>query len=298
MEQKYDFDYSLKVSLRKPDINILEINSEHKLLCKSEKIGYNNYRCFFMIVNSNYNNEENNTNLIIYAHIKNNIKLNIYVDYINKSEYENYNVDYLNNNIPNNNSIYNNSNTENEFIIIPNVESDKYIYLSIELNIEETIELFTQHISYQDSMNLTNINNLKVYSFTNTSNHKFLNFNNLPLEYISFSLVTLYRKGSLCFENDKETEYITDIRENRISLMINLNLCKYNNNCKLTINKLEKDYIFYINYKIQSNNELNELEYGKSKKISYNNYQFPIILYEQIFSNKHRSIIVFKKGII
>ena len=282
MDKNLDFDYSLKVSLRKPIINILEINSEHKILCKSEKFTVNNYRCIFMIVNTEQNNEENNTNLIIYSNTKNNIKLNIYADYINKSEYDNWNIEYLNNTVPNNNSVYNNSYTENEFIIIQNLESEKYIYLSIELNTEATIEILSQYISYQDLINLTNINNFKVYSFDNNSNYKSLDFNNLSLNEIYLSLVTLYGKASIYFENDKVTEYISDIRENRILLNINLDLCKINNNCKLKINKLEEDFIFYIYYTIQTEKTLKELEYGKSNKIFYNIPPSPIILYEQI----------------
>ena len=123
--------------MRKTAINIIEINSEHKILCKPEKISDNNYRCILMIVN--YNDEENNKNLIVYSDAKKNITLNIYADYINKNEYDNYNIDYLNNNIPNNSSMFNNSNPENDFIIIPDKESDKYIYLSIEMKLEATI---------------------------------------------------------------------------------------------------------------------------------------------------------------
>lgn len=277
---EFEFDYSLKVSLRKPVINILEINSEHKILCKTENISDNNYRCIFMIVN--YSHEENNKNLIIYSNIKNNIKLNIYADYINKSEYENYNIDYLNNNIPNNSSMFNNSNTENEFIIIPDKESDKYIYLSIEMKLEATIELLAQYISYNNTIFLPNINDLKVYSFTNDTKQKDLYFDVPSLDKISFSLVTLYGKASIYFENYKEIEYITDVRENRISFDVDLNSRKKKINYNLKINKLETDFIFYIYYTKQSNNTLNELEYGKSKKIFYNNYITPIILYEQI----------------
>lgn len=42
-------------------------------------------------------------------------------------------------------------------------------------------------------------------------------------------------------------------------------------------------FIFYISYSIQSNNILNELIYGKSNKLLFNNiYKYPLILYQQI----------------
>ena len=37
-ELNLNFDYSLKISLRKPNINIFEINTDHKILCKSGKV--------------------------------------------------------------------------------------------------------------------------------------------------------------------------------------------------------------------------------------------------------------------
>ena len=79
LNKNINFEFSLKVSIRKPEINIFEINSEHKILCKTEKVNQTNYRCNFMIINKNDEKE----NLIIYFVSKNSIKLNIFADYIN-----------------------------------------------------------------------------------------------------------------------------------------------------------------------------------------------------------------------
>lgn len=114
LDNKVTFDFSLKVSLKKDDINIFEVNSEHNILCKTEKISEENYRCLFMFVN---NNElSNNQNLIIYSYLQSiSDELNIYADEINKEDYDNWNIDNLNNNIPNNNSSFTNNNTEFSF---------------------------------------------------------------------------------------------------------------------------------------------------------------------------------------
>ena len=53
---KKEFNYSMKVSFSKPDFNIFEINSDHKILCKTEKYNEKNI-CLFAIV---YNNSGNN----------------------------------------------------------------------------------------------------------------------------------------------------------------------------------------------------------------------------------------------
>ena len=285
MDKDIDFDYSLKISLRKPDVNILEINSEHKILCKSEKINENDYRCIFIITN---NNNEKNELIIYTSSHKKNVKLNIYSDYINKDIYENWDVEYLSQNIPNINSTYNNYNSDYDFIIIPNIDSEKLIYLSVELDAETIIEIYSQFISYDDEIDLPNINDIKIYSI-NKSNAIF-DFNNISINDISLSLGTLYGKASIHLDYDDITEFITDTIENKLIFNINLDKCKIINNCKLKINKLEDDdekllgYIFYIKYTKQADKELKELEYGKSNKILYTNLQYPIIFYQQIIN--------------
>ena len=49
LDNKVAFDFSLKVSLKKDKINILEVNSEHNILCKTEKVSDDSYRCLFML---------------------------------------------------------------------------------------------------------------------------------------------------------------------------------------------------------------------------------------------------------
>ena len=132
---KNNYTYSLKVSLRKPDINIFEIKSEHKILCKTENINETN-KCLFILTYDDHEEEnKDDKNIIIYPlpQIKY-IKLNIYADFIDKENYDEWNNDYLINNIPNNLSNYSNYILEQDFIYIPLNESHKYIYICIESN--------------------------------------------------------------------------------------------------------------------------------------------------------------------
>jgi hypothetical protein len=89
VNKNIDFDYALKISLRKSEINIFEINSEHKMLCNPEKINKEIYRCLFILINKN-DSFQIDKDLIIYSSsTKNDFKMNIYADYINKNEYDN-----------------------------------------------------------------------------------------------------------------------------------------------------------------------------------------------------------------
>ena len=213
LNSDFDFYYSLKVSLRKPEINIFEINSSHKMLCKTEKIN-EIYRCIFIFVNGDGNNtEQNDKKLIIYStSMKSSIKFNIYADYINKTEYEEWNITYLSNNIPNNNSLYNNS--DMDIINIPNLKSDKYVYISVESSNETIIEIMTSIVSNEDEVKLPNLNDIQIYSINKTS---ILDFNDLSKNKtndISLSIVTIYGKANIIFENDDTIAYITDTIEN------------------------------------------------------------------------------------
>ena len=283
---KNNYLYTLKVSLRKPDINIFEINSEHKILCKTEKINETN-RCLF-VINYNKNVKINNVdkNIIIYPLPQTKwIKLNIYADFIDKKYYDEWNKDYLINNIPNNISNYNNYLLEQDFIYIPLNNSNKYIYICIESTEETTIEMITQIIC-NNEVKLPEINEMEFYSINYSSIS--LDFNSLENKDISITLVTLNGKASIYWENDNSNKYITDIRENKLLLNYKRNK---NNNCKLIINNLEYNdknnenelgFIFYIIYTQITDNILNEFLYSKSIKLCHENNTSPIILYSQI----------------
>ena len=283
--------YSLKVSLKKPDINIFEINSYHKILCKTEKINEKNI-CIFMITNKSY--EELEKNIIIYPNsLDNNIKLNIYADFINKNEYEEWNATYLLKNIPNENSRYNNNGTD--FIIISNLDEDeKYIYLSIESNIETTIEMVVNFIKYDINQSPL-INEFQIYSINNISNHIEMNINQIKEKEISVSFGVLYGKGSIHLMNDESKTYIIDTIDDKITFNFNMELSNNEDSYEFIINNLENNYlkdigfIFYV-FIQKRINILNEISYGKSSKIINNNYsQLPLILYEKI-SNEEDSL--------
>jgi len=284
-----NFEYSLKVSAKKPKLNIFEINSEHKTLCEMEEVHENNYRCLFVITDIENKENLDRNNIIIYSNSQNKeIKLNIYADYINKTLYDNYNIEYFINNIPNKNSTYNNNNTEIDFINIPNLELNKYIYISVESNIKTTIEIVSQKISLNE-VKLPLNNNIQINRIDKNFTNIYFNFNNSKDEDFSLSLVTLYGKARIYLGYDVSTEYITDTIENKLILNINKYSCNLNeSNCKLIINNLKQndkkglEYLFYISYEAKSMNNLNELNYGNSNKMLFTDFQFPILLYEKI----------------
>ena len=257
------------------------------MLCKTEKVNESYFRCLFII---NFNNiSETNNNLIIYSNSQQNtIKSNIFADYINKDIYDNWNVDNLISNIPNLSSVYNNYNQEIDFVNIPNIDLSKYIYISVETNYETTVEIISQILPFENIIKYPLKNDIQLFNINKNSTNIYLDFNDPALDYIYLSLTTLYGKASITLGYDESIEYITDSIENNLLLMINLKLCNNNKQCKLIINKIEKDdetdlgFLFYISYQSKCQDKLNEIEYGKSNKLLYIDFQFPIILYDKI----------------
>ena len=280
------FDFSLKLSLQKNDINIFEVNSEHNFLCKTSKIGDgNNYKCLFMLVNNN----ESLSNLIVYSNSHSvNDKLDIFADEINKDEYDNWNTDFLMKNIPSKNSHFTNNNTEFSFINIQSVTNDKYIYISVETSKETIVELIAQVLPEDKDTSYPKENKVQIFNLKQNTTNINLDLSSLKDE-VSLVLTTIYGKAKIILGNYEKIYYVTDVRENKLFLVIDVSKCNREiNNCKLIINNLESNetnklgYIFSLSYIKKSNNILKEMTYGKTTKVFYENTQFPIMLYEKI----------------
>ena len=290
---KINFKYSLKISLKKENISIYEINSEHKILCKTEKINNNKFKCLFVITyNSIDINANKDINLIIYPKTQTkNVKLNIYADFIDKEYYIDWNTEFLLENIPNNNSYYNNTYNEQDFVYILINDSNKYIYVCVESNNESTIEMIAQFTYKNEEIILPETNEMKIYTFY--ENYLSFNFNTLIKDdnFISISLGILNGKVSIYWEYDDSKKYIIDEKEN---LFLDLNYDSYNkykDKFSLVINDLEFDdrenvhlrNIFYVSLIEHDNdNVFEEIEYGKSIKFSYENRVFPIMFFSPI----------------
>jgi len=299
---KKEFNYSMKVSISKPDINIFEINSDHKILCKTEKYNEKNI-CLFSIVYNNSGNNINNSNeknLIIYpiSQIES-IKLNIYSDLINKEYYDEWNSNYLIENIPSINSSFTNYDSPQEFLFINMQNKDKYIYVCIESEKEVTIEMHSHYLYKNEEIKLPKMNEIQFYNIYPNQNKISFDFSPLKGNDISLnkdifiSLVALNGKANIYFENSESMKFITDSKENKLFINLNNQNINYNliiDNLEYSPqkNNIENDednfgYIFYIKFCTKDKkNIMNKFTYSKSFKISYDNINFPIILYSQI----------------
>ena len=287
LASEFDFDYSLKVSLRKP-INMLEINSEHKILCQMEKLDYEEkYRCLFMIVNTKINNDnQDDLNLIIFPLLNEySEEINIYADYINKKIYDDFIINDLNNSIPNETSQYINikNGTRLNYIKIEKLNTSQYIYVAVESKKSFLLEIMAQKFSENESSYSFSKDNNKfqIYSINKNVTNLNLKFNHEELSNNSFIINVIQGKSIFQIGNDSSTNYIIDERESNLFLNIDKNICP-NEDCNLTFFNLDENIIFYISYIKRKSYKINELIYGKSSRLSFNGISEHILLYEHI----------------
>ena len=289
IQPNFNFDFSLKASLKK-SINILEINSEHQILCKTEKVDKddddedNKYRCLFVVVNKDNitNSEENEKNLLLFPFINENIddlNLNIYADYINKTIYDNFDNETLSQLIPNNNSQYKNKiiNKTTNFIRIENITHEKYLYVSIETNKETLLEILSQEISENKNVyELTNPKKIQTISINGLNASISLDFTKSDISEYSILLTTVYGKSTIYFEDNPNEKYTADVREN--SLFLSLDSKKG----KLILEKIDEGHVFYITVLDKEKSVINELIYSRASRFSFNNIPEQMLFYENI----------------
>ena len=288
IQPNFNFDFSLKASLKK-SVNILEINSEHQILCKTEKVDKdddedNKYRCLFVVINKDNitNSEENEKNLLLFPFINENIddlNLNIYADYINKTIYDNFDNESLSQLIPNNNSQYKNKiiNKTTNFIRIENITHEKYLYVSIETNKETLLEILSQEISEnKNAYELTNPKKIQTISINGLNASISLDFTKSDISEYSILLTTVYGKSTIYFEDNPNEKYTADVREN--SLFLSLDSKKG----KLILEKIDEGHVFYITVLDKEKSVINELIYSRASRFSFNNIPEQMLFYENI----------------
>ena len=290
--------YSMKVILRKPIINIYPVNSNQKVLCPTEKNENDQNLCLFLVF---YEDIDFFQNLLIYPKSQtNNAKILIHANFIEYSKYEQWDSDYLKNNIPNEKSKYTNYENGKDFLFIPFMpETIGHLYIAVYSDEPTTIELVTTFSKY-DSAFSPNPSTIQIISFKKeTFTLKFDTIND-----VAVSLVSLEGKSRIYWEFEKENEFYLGGREDSLSIVLTSDMCK--RDCNLIINNLQPDpqdekpdqpgFTFLISYFIRASGLpgliFEELIYGKSTEIAYRNSKFPIILYCQL-PDKESSVHIY-----
>ena len=293
--------YSLRVhetdETSEDSIDIIEINTDQKILCRPKTLSDGIYRCLFMII---YDDDDVDLSTPIYAYgaSTNHGALNyMYGDFIERSLFDEFKTSELRNVIPTYETATLNSRKDGiDYIYVSKLEEQKYLYISVITDKPEDLMIVT-------SMPVYNYFSYDLFEFNpNPNTEQLLSCpgNQLRLVFpginsVMVNIITLNGHATVSWKNDPETQFNLRGTGDRISLSSGKGLDQLIIKKKIEpkVNEMEDPgFIFYISYH-ERDPMLNfdELNYGKSLEISYKDTDLPVVLYSKIL-NTYRDVNV------
>ena len=302
--------YSLKVHQPNEDeeIDIMEVNTDQKLLCSPRFINDDQYRCLFMIT---FDDEDVflEMPLLVYGQSLNHSAItHTYASFIERDYYDKFDVNALRSNIPTSETAkYNTLRDDVEYIyttLNPEDAGDKkyYLYVSVVADREYDIMIMTSLPMY----NVISPTDHEFYPNPSTEQLLSVQGERLRLKFFTSSsiivnIVTLGGEADIKWSRDNENVYNLRGRGDRLSLTSG----ETNDEIVITRRKTSTDssylddagFVFYVSYFIRDPKlNFDNVEYGKSIEISYRQTDLPVILYSKIgtFNNDISIAFTFK----
>ena len=270
----------------KDDLDIIEVNTDQKILCNPTFINDNQYRCLFMVT---YDDEDERTGLPLIIHaasVNQSAVTNIFGSLLERSYYDQFDVKNLKKNIPTSQSAQYStldSNTNYIYIKLSPGRDKYYFYVNVISDKNEEIMIITTMPVYNI------ISNDKYEFYPNPSTEQLLSVSveklvlSFPSSSIIANLVTLDGEANIAWENEPNTVYNLKGYGDRLSLTSG---SKTN---KIIITRKKEEYeegpgfVFYISY-YERNEEYNfdQVQFGNPVEIAYRNTSLPVYLYSKI----------------
>ena len=284
--------FSLNVRLPNDNLyrNIIEVNTDQKILCNPTILIGGLFRCLFMIT---YDDEDEYINIPLFVHaasVNRTAVTHIYANFIEKKYYDEYDVDILRTNIPTLETAQYTIKKENIDYIYINLNSfNKYLYVNVESDKNgEIFILASKTILFDNDSYKGN------YPFyPNPSSEQLLSVSrdNLRLGFFTGSsilvnIVTLGGEAIIKWSDAQNNFYNLKERGDRLTLVSKVNnelIIENKISSNNTINSSENPgFVFYISYYTRnSENNFDKIE-GNFAKIVYKKSDFPIFLYNKI----------------
>ena len=303
-ESIYGTAYSFRIHFSHK-LNIYEVNSDQKTLCKPELTKNNEFRCLYMIT---FGDLDFIYDLMIYSRSQSQSAVtNMYGEFIEQDIYDIFNEQKLEEKIPTDSATYNTQREEMDYIFLTLSDLDSHFYVSVVSDKPEIIELITSFKTFDTQLS-PNPSSIQLYSVNNDESIR-LNF--ITRKPLIINIVSLTGSSVLYFEDEKDVQYALRGRDDRISLAIPqsnnkesylvIKNTKYNDEVRL-LQEDEKDdkkiqkpqMAFYLEYYVRST-ELNfdEIYLGKTDEFAYKKSDFPLAYYSKLDENNAKSINAF-----
>ena len=290
--------YSLRV--HEPDtsstesLDIVEVNTDQKILCKPKLIAGGDYRCLFMVI---YDDEDVDlsTPILAYGASTSHGALSyMYADFIDRNLYDEFKENDLRKVIPTFETAELNSRKDGvDYIYVEKLKEQKYLFINVVTDEDSEIMIVT-------SMPIYNYLAFDLFEFNpNPSTEQLLACpgDKLRLVFpgidsVMVNIITLNGHAEVMWKNDPETIFNLRGAGDRISLSSGKSLDqliitkKVESKNDKTDNTMEDPgFVFYISYHERDPKiNFDEVNYGKSLEISYKDTDLPIVLYSKILT--------------
>ena len=296
--------YSLRVHQPNEDeeIDILEVNTDQKIICSPQYIGDGQYRCLFMVT---FDDEDVwlEMPLLVYGQSLNHSAItNTYASFIEREFYDSFDKDTLKSRIPTSETAKYSTLKDGTDYIYTTLSPDKagdekyYFYVSVVADREYDIMILT-------SMPMYNVISPMDHEFyPNPSTEQLLSVqgNQLRLKFFTTSsiianIITLGGEANVKWSKDNTNIYNLRGSGDRISLTSGETIDE------IIINKVQSSsyledagFVFYVSYFLRDPKlNFDHVDYGKSLEIGYRQTDLPVFLYSKIGSHYNDINIAF-----
>ena len=270
------------------ELNIVEVNSYQKVLCRPENIADDRYRCLFMIV---YEESQSIQNVLAYGASTDESATNyIYATFIDKTMYDSFKTTELQAKIPTTSNSDLNSEKDNvDYIFSKTFDNTKYLYVSVVTD------------SADDIMFLSYLGDYNYLTFPNPSSEQLIAV--LPVHQMSLqfntemdviiNIISLTGHAEVYWGNDEDMIYQLYGRGDALTITSG-SYYKDGRRCNLMVrnrnpasaktNMADPGFVFYVSYSLRDP-EINfdEVSTGKSIEMAYKDTDFPLYLYSKIY---------------
>lgn len=291
--------YSLRVHEASLDpkeytfFDIIEVNTDQKILCKPYIIGENRYQCLFMII---YDRQdlEFEQDILVYARSNNRgDSTEMYASFIDNNIYDDFMIDNLKASIPSyDQSDYNSVKQDtNYFHVKLNSEpkhKDRYLYVSVISRYQDDI-MMVASINTYDRNEKTNVQIF--YPSPRTEQLVQAKEDTLVVQFMAdtsliVNIENLGGEADVRWEEDDQVVHNLRGRGDRLTLTSSTNYKR------IIFKKLKSDapqrdnidpgFVFIIDYYSRSaTKNFDEVVYGNSIEIGYRDTDLPIFLYSK-----------------
>jgi len=294
--------YSLKVHQSNPqlvdNLDIMEVNTDQKILCQPTAISDGRYRCLFVVI---YDDDDVDllTPIFAYGHsTSKSAESYIYGDFIERSLYNEYQENELRKVIPTFETASLNGRKDGvEYLFADKLEENKYLFINVVTDEPEDVMIVT-------SMPVYNYLAYDLFEYNpNPYTEQLLSVPGEQLrlvfpgsESVMVNIITLNGQAEVSWKSDPTTVFNLRGADDRISLSsgkaIDELIIKKKEAKKNLSTMADPGFAFYISYH-ERDPEINydEIDYGKSIELSYKETDLPIVIYSKI-RDEYRDINV------